>query len=123
MRGYFITFEGPDGSGKTTIIKLIKDHLESLSKRVILTREPGGNGVNISERIRDIVLGNEFQEMDYLTEAYLFAASRRQHVQQLIKPHLLDNYIVLCDRFIDSSLVYQGEARGIGFDTIMDINK
>lgn len=123
MKGAFVTFEGPDGSGKTTVIRLIKDHLESISRKVILTREPGGNGVRISEKIRDILLDNEYEEMDYITEAYLFASSRRQHVQQLILPHLKDNNIVLCDRFIDSSLVYQGEARGIGYEKIMEINK
>lgn len=116
---YFITFEGPDGSGKTTVINNIFKEL-SASRAVIKTREPGG--IPISEKIRDILLdtGND---MDGRTEALLFAASRRQHLVERVIPALETGKIVLCDRFIDSSLSYQGMARDIGFQDIMAINQ
>lgn len=113
---YFITFEGPDGSGKSTVIRHIYDYLKS-SREVIVTREPGG--IPVSEKIRDIVLEDD---MDSRTEALLFAASRSQHLVEKVLPALEAGSIVLCDRFIDSSLVYQGYARGIGIDSIQEIN-
>lgn len=113
---YFITFEGPDGSGKSTVIRHIYDYLKS-SREVIVTREPGG--IPVSEKIRDIVLEDD---MDSRTEALLFAASRSQHLVEKVLPALGAGSIVLCDRFIDSSLVYQGYARGIGIDSIQEIN-
>lgn len=116
---YFITFEGPEGSGKTTVIQRVKDLLEQ-SHDVIKTREPGG--IPISEKIRDVLL-TKGHEMDGRTEALLFAASRRQHLVERIIPALESGSIVLCDRFIDSSLAYQGFARDIGIDDIMAINK
>lgn len=116
---YFITFEGPEGSGKTTIIARISTLLSDCHE-VVKTREPGG--IPISEKIREVLL-TKGHEMDGRTEALLFAASRRQHLVERVIPALEEEKIVLCDRFIDSSLAYQGIARGIGFDEIMAINK
>lgn len=116
---YFITFEGPEGSGKTTVIERIRTLLSD-SYEVVKTREPGG--IPISEKIRDVLL-TKGHEMDGRTEALLFAASRRQHLVERVIPALETGKIVLCDRFVDSSLAYQGIARGIGFDDIMAINK
>ena len=115
----FITFEGPEGSGKTTIISMLSEALEDTDD-VMVTREPGG--IPISEKIRDILLANE-SDMDGRTEALLFAAARRQHLVEKVLPALDDGKIVLCDRFIDSSLAYQGYARNLGIDEIMQINK
>lgn len=116
---YFITFEGPEGSGKSTVIKRVNDALAK-TQPVIATREPGG--IAISEKIRDLLLDEE-NDMDGRTEALLFAASRRQHLVERVIPALNENKIVLCDRFVDSSLAYQGMARGIGFDDVMAINQ
>lgn len=116
---YFITFEGPEGSGKTTIIEHIR-RLLAETHEVVKTREPGG--IPISEKIREVLLTKE-HDMDGRTEALLFAASRRQHLVERVIPALESRKIVLCDRFIDSSLAYQGIARGIGFDDIMAVNK
>ena len=115
----FITFEGPEGSGKTTVIEHIKNVL-SETHDIVKTREPGG--IPISEKIREVLLDKE-HSMDGRTEALLFAASRRQHLVERVIPALDAGKIVLCDRFIDSSLAYQGIARGIGFDNIIAINK
>ncbi|WZE72999.1 dTMP kinase [Macrococcus sp. CCM 2573] len=116
---YFITIEGPEGSGKTTVIKAIADQLIARFD-VVCTREPGG--IKISEDIRKILL-DEANVMDYRTEALLFAASRRQHLVEKVLPALQKGEIVICDRFIDSSLAYQGYARGIGMDEIRSINE
>ncbi|MDY0317863.1 MAG: dTMP kinase [Candidatus Izemoplasmatales bacterium] len=120
MKGKFITFEGTEGSGKTSVIKEVKKHYEDLGYQVMVTREPGG--IAISEKIRDILLNKENTEMDSRTEALLFAASRRQHLVEKIKPALESGMIVLCDRFVDSSLVYQGYARNIGIEEVYNIN-
>jgi dTMP kinase len=120
MQGVFITFEGNDGSGKSTVIEKIAEELKNNGHKVILTREPGG--IKISEQIRQIILDKNNSEMDSRTEALLYAASRRQHVFEKIKPALEQGYIVLCDRFIDSSLAYQGYARGIGIDEVYNLN-
>jgi dTMP kinase len=120
MKGKFITFEGTEGSGKTSIIKEIKKHYENLGLEVMLTREPGG--IKISERIRDILLNKDNLEMDARTEALLFAAARRQHLVEKILPAIESGKLVLCDRFVDSSLIYQGVARGIGIDKVYEIN-
>jgi len=120
-KGLFISFEGNDGSGKTTVCENIKKKLEEKGKSVVLTREPGGSV--IAEKIRDILLDKENLDMDPGTEALLYAASRRQHLVQIIKPALAEGKIVLCDRFVDSSLAYQGHARGLGLASVWDINQ
>lgn len=111
-KGYFITFEGGDGAGKSTQISKLKEYLQSKGFDVIITREPGGT--DIGEKIRNIILDPENKEMDAVTEAMLYAASRAQHVAQVIKPAIDDGKIVICDRFIDSSIAYQGFGRGLG---------
>jgi dTMP kinase len=121
MRGKFITFEGPDGSGKGTIIKYVKKYLEKNKIDYILTREPGG--IEISEEIREIILNKKHLSMDERTEALLYAAARRQHLVEIVIPALEAGKIVICDRFLDSSLAYQGYARGIGIDEVLKINQ
>lgn len=121
QKGLFITFEGPEGAGKTTVIAEIDKRLESIGMDTVLTREPGG--IRISEKIRSIILDNAHQEMDGRTEALLYAAARRQHLVEKIIPGLKEGKIVLCDRFVDSSLAYQGFARGLGMDEVMSINQ
>ncbi|PLT32626.1 dTMP kinase [Bacillus sp. V5-8f] len=120
-RGLFITTEGPDGAGKTTIMKMLGESLEGLGHKVLLTREPGG--IPISEQIREVILNTENTEMDGRTEALLYAAARRQHLVEKVIPALEEGITVLCDRFIDSSLAYQGYARGLGIDEVYGINK
>ena len=119
-RGIFITFEGPDGCGKTTQIKKLARYCEERGYDVVLSREPGGTA--ISEKIRNIILDPENLEMAGTTEALLYAASRAQHVAQLIAPSLAEGKIVLCDRFVDSSMAYQAFARGLG-DGVRVINE
>lgn len=121
QKGIFITFEGPEGAGKTTVIAKIFKRLEEEGRQVILTREPGG--IRIAEKIRGIILDNNHQEMDGKTEALLYAAARRQHLAEKVIPALREGQIVLCDRFVDSSLAYQGYARGLGIDEVMSINR
>ena len=116
-QGIFITFEGPEGAGKTTIINMIAEKLDS----VIMTREPGG--IDIAEQIRKVILAKENTAMDPRTEALLYAAARRQHLIEKVKPALEEGKIVLCDRFVDSSLAYQGYARGLGIDEVFQINQ
>lgn len=117
----FVTFEGGEGSGKSTAIKSLVEKLQNEGYDILLTREPGGTP--ISEQIREVILNKENTDMDPVTEAFLYAASRRQHVVEKVKPALKEGKIVLCDRFLDSSLAYQGGARGLGFDMILEINK
>ena len=114
----FITFEGPEGSGKTTVLKAVAEKLAQ-HYDVISTREPGG--VPTGEEIRKVVL--EGNQMDIRTEAMLFAASRREHLVEKVIPALRNNQIVLCDRYIDSSLAYQGYARGIGIEEVKALNE
>lgn len=121
MKGLFISIEGADGSGKSTQIEKLKSYLENHNYEFVFTREPGGTV--ISESIRDIILNKDFMEMSDMTEALLYAASRAQHVEQYIKPLLDEGKIVICDRFVDSSVVYQGHARGLGIDNVEQINK
>ncbi len=120
MKGKFITFEGTEGSGKTSVIRKIGEHFTSLGYPVLMTREPGGS--RISELIRNIILNKEHTEMDSRTEALLFAASRRQHLVEKILPALNEGKLVICDRFVDSSLIYQGVARNLGIDEVLSIN-
>lgn len=117
----FITFEGGEGTGKTTIINNLYNHLINLGYDVIKTREPGGS--KISESIRGIILDINNTEMDFKTEALLYAASRRQHLIEAVIPALQAGKIVICDRYIDSSLAYQGFARGLGIEEVKEINE
>ena len=116
----FITFEGPDGSGKSTVIKEVYLRLVNDGFDIILTREPGGTP--IAEKIRDIILDNSNKALDARTEALLYAASRRQHLVEKIWPALKEGKIVLCDRFLDSSLAYQGGGRSLGIENVLNIN-
>lgn len=120
MSGIFISFEGGEGSGKTTIAKMVKDTLEKEGYHVVLSREPGG--VEIAEHIRDIIHDVRYTNMDPRTEALLYAASRRQHLVEKIIPALEKGAIIICDRFVDSSMVYQGIARGIGIEKVYEMN-
>lgn len=121
MNGLFITFEGPEGSGKTSVINAITDYFEINKIDSVITREPGG--IRIAEDIRNIILNKDNVEMDARTEALLFAAARSQHFYEKIKPALDAKKIIICDRFIDSSLAYQGHARELGIDRVYEINK
>lgn len=121
VRGYFITFEGGEGAGKTSVIARVAKQLSKEGYSVITTREPGG--IKIAEKIRDILLDKSNIEMDARTEALLYAAARRQHLVEKVKPALADGKIILCDRFIDSSLAYQGYARGLGIEEVYQINQ
>ena len=121
MKGIFISMEGPDGSGKSTQIELLKNYLSENGKECIITREPGGT--RISEAVREIILNKEYKEMDYMTELLLYASARAQLVSEVILPALEEGTCVISDRFVDSSAVYQGIARGLGVETVYEINK
>ncbi|MCM1260461.1 MAG: dTMP kinase [Prevotella sp.] len=120
MKGILITLEGNDGSGKSSVIEAIRKTLEEKGYPVVYTREPGGS--QIAENIRKVILDVENTGMDARTEALLYAASRREHIEKTIRPALEAGQIVLCDRFIDSSLAYQGYARGLGIDEVYNMN-
>ena len=120
MKGLFITFEGPDGSGKSTVAKAVSEKLKQQGYEVIHTREPGG--IEIAEQIRNIILDPKNTAMDPKTEALLYAASRRQHLVEKVFPAVKENKIVICERFIDSSLAYQGFGRQLGFEDVLGIN-
>lgn len=120
MNGKLIVFEGPDGSGKTTILKKINERLKDSGHPIMLVREPGGT--SISEKIREIIIDNDNEEMDAKTECLLFAASRAQLVEEKIRPALEEGKIVLCDRFVLSSLLYQGIGRALGVEEVKKIN-
>lgn len=121
MAGYFITLEGPDGAGKTTVLaKIIKKLSNKLNYDFIVTREPGGS--QIAEKIREIILDPQNTEMNDKTEALLYAAARSQHVSEIIMPALKQGKIVFSDRFVDSSLAYQGAGRKLGIDKVKAIN-
>jgi dTMP kinase len=120
-KGLFIVFEGGEGTGKTTAIDAIYNWIIENNFDCIKTREPGG--IKISEQIRQVILNKENKSMDARTEALLYAAARRQHLVEKVIPALERGAIVLCDRFVDSSLAYQGYARNIGIEEIMSINK
>lgn len=117
----FVTLEGPEGSGKTTVAQVVYDYFINQGVEAVLTREPGG--IPISEKIRDLILDPNNTTMDDKTEALLYAASRRQHLVEKVLPALDLGKLVICDRFIDSSLAYQGFARGLGIDEVMEINQ
>ena len=120
-RGIFITMEGPDGSGKSTQISRLKEYLEKEGYNVLITREPGGTV--ISEAIREIILNKDFTEMSPVTEMMLYASARAQLIAEVVGPAIDNGTAVISDRFVDSSLVYQGMARGLGVDTVYEINK
>ncbi|MHA6534409.1 dTMP kinase [Paenibacillus sp. BAC0078] len=119
--GYFITLEGGDGSGKTTVLGRVAAYLQNHSMPYLITREPGG--IEIAEKIRSIILDPAHTAMDARTEALLYAASRSQHLAEVVEPALKEGLTVLCDRFVDSSLVYQGFARGLGIEEVRNINR
>ncbi len=116
----FITLEGPEGSGKTTAVEAAVKALEEKGYQIVRTREPGGTP--IAEQIRNVILDKENTNMDPRTEALLYAASRRQHLVEKVWPALKEGKIVICDRYLDSSLAYQGGARGLGVDNILNVN-
>ncbi len=120
MKGLFITFEGPDGSGKTSVATAVCERLSEMGYEVVHTREPGG--IEISEEIRNIILDPKNTAMDARTEALLYAASRRQHLVEKVFPAMKQGKIVICERFLDSSLAYQGYGRKLGFDEVLSIN-
>ncbi len=120
-KGIFISFEGPDGAGKTTVLEAILPQLKKLvAKEVITTREPGG--VAIAESIRDLILDVNHTNMDDKTELLLYIAARRQHLVERILPELKKGNLVLVDRFIDSSIAYQGYGRGLDADAVTWLN-
>lgn len=122
MTGYFISLEGGEGAGKSTIIKAIAEHMRAFAPglEVVVTREPGGG--SIGSAIRSIVLDSDFHNLDPRAEALLFAADRAQHVAEVIRPALERGALVICDRYIDSSVAYQGVARGLGEQEIEHIS-
>jgi len=122
LQGLFITVEGPDGSGKTTLVRELGIRLaEYLNVPLTVTREPGGS--DIAEKIREVIIDPVNKEMDDRTEALLFAASRRQHIVETINPALQRGEVVLCDRFVDSSIAYQGAGREIGVEEVATLNQ
>ncbi len=121
MNSVFITMEGPDGAGKSTQIELLSQYLQTRGYDVVLTREPGGT--DISEAIREVILNKEYTKMGHMTELLLYAAARAQLVEEVIKPALLSGKAVICDRFVDSSAVYQGLGRELGVDKVYGINE
>lgn len=117
----FITIEGCDGVGKTYQTSLLKQYCQEIGANVIFTREPGGS--DIAEQIRHIILDAKNSSMDDMCEAFLYAASRIQHLHDIVKPALMQGKIVFCDRYVHSSYVYQGLGRGLGLQNIVDLNK
>ena len=121
MKGLFITFEGNDGSGKSSALQTVKQELLDLGYDVIYTREPGGSP--IAEKIREVILDKGNLGMDPKTEALLYAASRREHIVKTILPALEAGKVILCDRFLDSSLAYQGYSRDLGCENVLEMNQ
>lgn len=119
MQGLFITFEGPDGCGKTTQMKLLAEYFEKKGKEVVLTREPGGKG--LGEKVREILL-NYDDEVSDRCESFLFLADRAQNIDIIVNPAVKEGKIVLCDRHIDSTVAYQGYGRGLNIDRINMLN-
>ncbi|MFW5780424.1 MAG: dTMP kinase [Bacillota bacterium] len=116
MKG-FVTLEGCEGVGKSTQIRFLKEYLKNTSQEAVFTREPGGTVV--AEKIRDIILN---EKMDAICEAHLFAAARAEHINSVIIPSIKKNKLVICDRYIDSSFAYQGFARELGLEKVIEIN-
>ncbi len=116
-KGCFITLEGCEGVGKSTQLGYLKEYLDGIDREVVYTREPGGTP--LAEKIRNLILT---EEMDALTEAYLFATARMEHINRVILPALERGAVVLCDRYVDSSFAYQGFARGLGLKKVKEIN-
>jgi dTMP kinase len=119
MTGFFIAFEGGDGAGKSTQVKLLAAALQG-KREVVVTREPGGS--DVAEHIREVLL-NPNHRIDGMTEALLFAAARADHVSKVIRPALEQNRVVICDRFVDSSIAYQGVARKLGIEMVRELNQ
>jgi dTMP kinase len=119
-RGWFITFEGGEGTGKSTQLGLLNDWLTTLGHTTVVTREPGGT--SLAEAVRALLLDPEL-EPDGLSEIFLLEASRHDHVERVIRPAVEKGAVVLCDRFTDSSLVYQGLVRGLGWDEVTRLNR
>lgn len=119
-KGWLISFEGGEGAGKSSLIVRLEQELRGRGMETVVTREPGG--IEIAERIRAVILDKQHTAMDGRTEALLYAAARRQHLVEKVNPAIERGKVVLCDRFIDSSLAYQGHARGLGIDEVMSIN-
>ncbi len=119
-KGFFITIEGGEGAGKSVQAEILKNHLESQGNKVVITREPGGT--RIGEQIRAITHNTENVDLSPVAEAYLMAASRAQHVSEIIKPALESDRIVISDRYVDSSIVYQGYGRELGAEKIEELN-
>ncbi len=117
-KGFFITFEGTEGAGKSTLIRAVRDRLEAAGVPSVVTREPGGT--RLAEAMRELILKNP---MHPVTELFLYEAARREHLAQVIQPSLDKGLIVLCDRFTDSSLAYQGAGRGIAWTTVKALNR
>jgi dTMP kinase len=121
MKGYFISIEGPDGAGKSTqALKLVK-YFKDKGYQTVLTREPGGT--NVGEQIRQILLDPDNKQMDFKTEVLLYAASRAQLLKEVIIPSLNEGKIVICDRFVDSSIAYQGYGRDINLEMVIKVNQ
>ena len=124
MSGTFITFEGPDGAGKTSVLRAIVQRLTPLlGDRLVLTREPGGKDSQVAEAIRDLVLDPNLPSMDAWTEALLYAASRRQHLVDTVLSALAADKVVVSDRYVDSSIAYQGGGRDLGIESVTTINQ
>lgn len=121
MTGLFITFEGPEGAGKTSVLQRINEIYSASTQDILFTREPGG--IEIAEKIREVILNKAHMAMHERTEALLYAAARAQHFFEKVEPALAAGTHVICDRFIDSSLAYQGHARGIGVAEVKAINE
>ncbi len=120
--GLFISLEGLDCSGKSTVAKLLNNYFVEKGYNVVVTREPGGHNIVFCEKIRSILLDKDNKITD-ISEAFLFAASRFEHINKLLLPEIKKGSIIICDRFLDSSLVYQGYAKEIGIENVMEINK
>lgn len=120
-KGFFITFEGVDGCGKSTQMRFLNEYLNEIGIETVVTREPGGCA--ISEKIRELLLSKENREMQAYTEALLYAAARVQHIEEVILPAMREGKIVLCDRYIDSSIAYQGFGRELTIEKVLEINR